>query len=291
MESFSPDSTEVQKKINDSSKITKDGKACLSDHEIHKIAEKFGLTPLEIEVAALKIQIIPTRYQRNISTITPREQIQLIQSAVAIIGCGGLGGHISELITRLGIGDIVLVDGDQFDESNLNRQLLCTEHSIGTGKAVKAAERVEHIHSSIRSQTYSLFFHANNIKEIICNCQVVVDALDNIPDRFVLQKACREMNIPLVHGAVHGLYGQISTLFPEDPGFELIYGSSERFKELDWSRKEKTSVPSMTPALIASLQATEVMKILLKRDHLLRNRLLFINLEIPKMNMIELNNS
>ena len=258
----------------------------ISAKEIKKITQKFNYPCREVEIIALKEGIIPLRYQGNLDSISVSEQIKLLCSSVAVIGAGGLGGNILELLSRLGIGELIIADGDKFNESNLNRQLLSTEENIGKSKVKGAIERIKKINSAIKITGYALLIDSENIKEIIQGVELAIDALDSIPSRFILEKACRELKIPLVHGAVDGFNGQVSTIFPQDKGLELIYGSLKKFT----GQKKATnlSVPAVTPALIASLQVEEVVKILLQRGKPLRNKLLYINLEDCDVEILKL---
>jgi len=273
-------------KIKEKSINKENGFSVISIDETKEIARRCHLSPIEVEIAALREEIMPERYQRNYNTISYSEQIKLLHSRVAIIGCGGLGGSIVELLARLGIGKLTLVDGDVFSENNLNRQLLCSEENISKSKAEAAAERIKQINPNIRTRTYSRFIDSVNIHEIIQETDLAVDALDNISDRFILEKACQKKRIPFIHGAVEGLNGQVSTIFPQDKGLELIYGPSKKHNKQ--KKGSRISVLSPTPALIASLQVQEVIKVLLKRGTILRKKLLFINLEDLDINILEL---
>ncbi len=258
----------------------------ISIDEILIIAKKYSLTPLEIEIAALQSEVLPSRYERNYDSISFSEQLHLLRSNVAVVGCGGLGGNVIEMFARLGIGNLVVIDGDIFNESNLNRQLLCTENSIAENKALTAAARIKHINTSISTTVYSQFIKPENIKTIIRDVDLVVDALDNIPSRLVLEKSCKELKIPLIHGAINKFYGQVSTILPGDKGFEVIYGSLENYKVNNV--KNRVSVPSFTPAMVASFQVAEATKVILKRGNLLQNKLLLINLETMDINVLEI---
>ncbi|MDD3819104.1 MAG: ThiF family adenylyltransferase, partial [Actinomycetota bacterium] len=112
-----------------------DGISIISVSQVKKIARNYNLSPKEVEIAALLEEIIPARYRRNFNTINFAEQITLLISKVAVVGCGGLGGNVIELLARLGVGTILAIDGDIFQESNLNRQILCTERDLGRDKA------------------------------------------------------------------------------------------------------------------------------------------------------------
>jgi len=259
---------------------------CVSVNQVKEIARKFQTKSREIEISALQNNIIPERYQRNLGVISPSEQAKLLQSKVVIIGAGGLGGTVLELLTRIGIGKLIIVDKDIIVDSNLNRQILSTEKNLGQSKTEFAVKRVKEINSSIEITGHSTFVNSNNVKEIIKGAEVVVDALDNLPSRFVLQKACRDLKIPLVHGAIAGFNGQLTTIFPEDKGLKLIYGSD---RDLPEHGSEVTlGAPTVSPALIASLEAQEVIKILLKRGKLFRNKLLYLDIENATIEILNL---
>jgi molybdopterin/thiamine biosynthesis adenylyltransferase len=263
-----------------------DGIPTISISRVKKIARNFNVSPKEVEIAALLEEITPERYRRNFNTIDFAEQITLLISKVAVVGCGGLGGNIIELLARLGVGTILAIDGDIFQESNLNRQILCTERDLGREKVATAIEKIKHTNSSICIQSHSHFIDSENIAHLICNSDVVVDALDNIPSRFVLEKACKELKIPLIHGAINGLQGQVSTIFPGDKGLIIIYGPEEKYQK--FPPDNCITSLSITPSLVASLQVAEVLKVLLRRGKLLRNKLLLINLEENDFNILEI---
>lgn len=254
--------------------------------QVKTLAHKFQLPGREIEILALQHNIIPERYHRNLGVISPSEQVKLLQSRVAIIGVGGLGGTVLELFARQGIGELIIVDKDIVGDSNLNRQILSTETNLGQSKAEVATKRVKEINSSIEITGYSTSVDRENVKEIIKDSAVVVDALDNLPSRFILQSACQDLKIPLVHGAVAGFNGQLTTIFPQDKGLELIYGSKEKLPE--HGSEAELGAPTVIPALIASLEAQEVIKILLKRGSLFRNKLLYLDIEEGTVDILNL---
>ena len=258
----------------------------LSVNQVKEIAFKYKVKTREIEILALHNNIIPERYQRNLGVISPLEQVKLLQSKVAIIGAGGLGGTILELLTRIGIGKLIIADKDIIVDSNLNRQILSNETNLGQSKTDAAVKRVKEINSSVEIVGHSVFINSDNIKKIIKRAEVVVDALDNLPSRFVLQKACQNLKIPLVHGAIAGFNGQLTTIFPEDKGLELIYGSNTDLPE--HGSEVELGAPTVTPALIASLEAQEVIKILLKRGKLFRNKLLYLDIEDGTVEILNL---
>ena len=258
----------------------------VSVNKVKEMVNKFQLPSRKIEILALQNNIIPERYQRNLGVINPSEQLRLLKSKVAIIGAGGLGGTVLELLSRMGIGELIIADKDIIEDSNLNRQILSNEINLGQDKAEVAIRRIKEINSSVEITGHSVFIDSKNVKRIIEGADVVVDALDNLPVRFMLQGACRELNIPLVHGAIAGFNGQLTTIFPQDKGLELIYGSNKNLPE--HGSEVTLGAPTVTPALIASLEAQEVIKILLKRGKLFRNKLLYLDIENGTMGILKL---
>ena len=250
-----------------------------------KLASAFQLPKREVEVVALENEIIPRRYLRNIGTIGIKGQTKLLKSKVAVVGLGGLGGAAIELLARLGVGQIIVIDGDVFEESNLNRQLLATEENIGEEKTLSAVRRVTKINSSVEVYPHQVMADEGEFKEILKGTDVIVDALDTFSARSALQRAAKNLNVPLVHGAIAGFVGEVSTIFPEDPGLDSVFSSSQKVE-----RGAETSLgtPTATPIMVAALQVQEVVKVLLKIGKPLRNRLLFLDCETSSIEIIEL---
>ena len=219
---------------------------------------------------------IKERYIRNFNTFSEKEQNRLIKSHVSIIGLGGLGGGVCEMLARTGVGNLTLIDGDSFDESNLNRQILSTENLIGTSKALAAADRVHAINSSVSVNHVVKYADDSNLYDLIKHSDLAVDCLDTIDSRFVLEKAARKADIPIVSGAIAGVSGQVTVFFPKDTGYELIYGKKSRNRS--HGVETETGNISYCAMLIASIQASECIKILLDRGDILRNKMMIIDL-------------
>lgn len=211
------------------------------------------------------------RYDRNIGTITIEDQAVLACKSVCVVGCGGLGGGVIENLTRMGVGEITVVDGDVFDESNLNRQVLSNEENLGNSKAVEAAEQMSRINSEITFVAITDLLNADNAEAIIHGSDVVVDALDNVETRLILERACEKLNIPLVHGAIGGWNGQVGIVMPGSRILSQLY--SEQSAEND-----SPTNPSFTPAVVSALQAAEAIKLMLCMEEALINKLLIIDL-------------
>lgn len=223
------------------------------------------------------------RYDRNKETITAEEQDVLLKSKVCVIGCGGLGGYVIEELSRIGIGYITVVDGDVFEESNLNRQLLSNIEVLNKSKASTAEERIKKVNPEVVVNVIKTRFEKSNAQEIIKGHDVIVDALDNIESRFLIQEKAEELGIPFVHGAIAGFYGQVLTVFPGDKTLDKIYLAKT-------GKGVETVVgnPAFTPAIVASLQTCEVIKLILKKGELLRNKILIIDLLKQEYNKIDL---
>lgn len=215
--------------------------------------------------------------------LSPAENQSLAMKKVCVVGCGGLGGYIIEMLARLGVGFITAVDGDKFDESNLNRQLLCKENSLGINKAKVAKQRMALVNSLVTMTTYPHKLTRENALDILGGHDVIMDALDNIETRFILQKMAEKLQIPLIHGAIAGWYGQVSTIFPGDMTLNKIYLN----KDLQGVEK-RLGNPSFTPPLVASIQVSEAVKILIGRGELLRGKMLFIDTLELEYNLVEL---
>ena len=237
-------------------------------------AMRFGVTVHEVEKYILDQGYLPARYQRNRQTISLEDQRRLCNSRVTVIGCGGLGGYVLEELARLGVGEIVAVDHDVFEEHNLNRQVLATVEQLGRNKADVAAERMAAVNPAVRIITYKEAFSQDNGLRILEGSHVAVDALDRIQIRLLLSSFCRDLGIPLVHGAICGWFGQVTTQYPGDNTLEVLYRSCTQDRGMETTYGN----PSFTPAVIASLQVAEVCKVLVERGQSLRRRVLALNL-------------
>lgn len=239
-----------------------------------ELAKELNMPRREIQIAALESGIVPGRYLRNMGTVGVAGQLRLLSSTVAVVGCGGLGGLVVELLARMGVGRLVLVDGDVFEDNNLNRQVLCTEADLGKPKVMAAYERALAVNAAVEVRCHKVRLTKENAASLLQGADVVVDALDNLPSRFALEEAAKTLHIPLVHGAIAGFLGQVLTVFPDDPGLAEIYGppgTRERGVEVE------TGNPAATPALVASFQVQEVVKLLTGVGEPLRRRLLYID--------------
>jgi molybdopterin/thiamine biosynthesis adenylyltransferase len=236
-------------------------------------AERFGGSVADLEGEALDAGLLPARYQRNRETVTISDQLRLFRSRVVVIGCGGLGGYLVEELARIGVGTLVVVDPDVFEEHNLNRQLLSSPARLGKAKVEVARDRVREINPAVTVVARRDAFRRENAHDLLPGASLVLDGLDNVLTRRDLAAACRDLSLPLVHGAIAGWYGQVAVQLP---GTDLspLLPPTRGGKGVE----AKLGNPSFTPAVVASLQVAEATKVLLGRGKPLAGRTLFVDL-------------
>ncbi len=237
-------------------KLTK-GK-CIDLAEAQKAANTFDCSLRDIEKLALNHSILPARFQRN--GLSCSDQLKLLQSKVAIIGCGGLGGRNAELLARIGIGRLILTDPDIFSESNLNRQIFCTTETIGCNKVDIVSRALQKINPALETVLHVSPFNTLSIH----SADIVIDALDSSTARKKLSVLCRNHSIPMIHGAVKKWYGQVGIEQPANSLIDTLYPQAT----------ENTPAPNvipMTVSLVASLQTAEACKLILGTGSPLRD--------------------
>jgi molybdopterin-synthase adenylyltransferase len=230
---------------------------------------------------------LPGRYLRNLKTISETDQEALASSTVAIVGCGGLGGYIAEELARLGVGHLILIDGDKLEVSNLNRQIMATEKNLGQWKVEAAQERLQNINSNTKVTVFKEWFDENKKNELLSGAHLVCDALDSLTYRVALERACHELDLPLVYASIAGWYGMIGVSFPGDQIVARLFGKGERGVERMWGN------PAFTPAVLASLSVAEAVKILIGRPVSLRWAWLYVDLlsmEFERFEILDSNN-
>jgi molybdopterin/thiamine biosynthesis adenylyltransferase len=254
--------------------------------DVLELAEMYATEPKEVEIAALARQIVPERYVRNLNAFCIDDQINLLKSHVCIVGAGGLGGGVIETLARAGVGKLVLIDGDCFEEHNLNRQLMSSEIVLGKSKVEVAKKRVESINASISVTAHLVFLDETCADKLIGDCHVVVDCLDNIHSRLTVEKAAKKKGIPMVTAAVAGSSGHLTTVFPEDKGLSLIYGDAEEAPE----KGAETSLGCLPNAVmfLSAMESSEVLKILTGSGSLLRNKLMVVDLAANSFDVFQL---
>lgn len=215
---------------------------------------------------------LPPRYQRNYKSISVEDQARLAQTTVAIVGCGGLGGSMAEEFSRLGIGSLILVDGDCIEESNLNRQLFALEKNLGQPKVEAARDRLQAVNSSVQLTLIPHWFDESTAEDFFRGAHLVCDALDSISRRVSLERACHRLDLPLVYAGIAGWYGLLGVSLPGDYSVSRIFRQGEKGMEKTWGN------PAFTPAVIASMSVVEAVKLIIGRESSLRYKWLHVDL-------------
>jgi len=274
----------LQARIRESAEA-EDGIEAIALDRVRALAREFDVSPREVELAALEARVLPRRYLRSLGTVGWEGQANLLRSTVAVVGLGGLGGSVVEGLARMGVGRLIVVDGDVFLDHNLNRQVLSAEAGLGLLKAEVARARIAQINAAVEVIVHSEEATRENLPRLLEGAEVVVDALDRLPTRLMLQEVAQEMGIPMVHGAIAGYFGQVMTIFPGDEGLRALYGGGSVPQQ---GIEVQLGCPAATPMMVAAWQVQEVMKILLGRGQLLRHKMLFMDAEAGTVEFLEI---
>lgn len=260
----------------------KEIKRNVSNKMICELSKSNNVSIRTIESDMLKHNILPYRYSRNIKTLSIEDQQLLSRAKVAVVGCGGLGGYIVEELTRIGVGYLTIMDGDSFEETNLNRQIGSMTDTLGKPKAQVLKERMGKVNGAVEVKAINEKLTVENAVDFLSAHDVVVDALDNVEGRMIVQNACSTLGIPFIHGAIGGWYIQVTTIYPGDNTLEKLYKDQQKGIEKDLGN------PSFTPPLAASIQVAEAIKLLTKKGEILKNKVLFGDLLNMEFTIIEM---
>jgi len=248
-------------------------------------ARSYGMDAFAVESAILDARLLPARYARNVGSLGLEGQRALHEARVLVAGCGGLGGHLIQGLARLGVGCIVAVDPDVFDESNLNRQALCTTANLGQPKALEAARQAVLINPACRVRPHRERFAPTNADTLLGGVDLALDGLDSVSARIALSEACARNGIPLVHAAVAGWYGQVSTQPGSTPGTQsssagtgvAVASVARLYRPVaataDHGDEQRLGNQVYGPAFAAAIQLAEACKLITGRTPALGNRL------------------
>jgi molybdopterin/thiamine biosynthesis adenylyltransferase len=209
------------------------------------------------------------RYDRQIMMpeIGEEGQERLKRARVFVAGAGGLGSPVSIYLAVAGVGKIRIVDHDTVDLTNLNRQILHRDGDLGSRKVDSAVDKLRGLNPYVEVEAIGDTINVDNVLRLVEGFDLIVDAMDNLPTRYLLNKAAIDRNIPFFHGAVRGLEGRVMTVIPgETACLRCMYRGPVP--------EEKFPVIGVAPAVIGAVQATEVIKYIVGMGDLLKNRLL-----------------
>jgi molybdopterin-synthase adenylyltransferase len=241
-----------------------------------------GRSLARVELAALELGIVPERYLRNGDTYSLAEQIRLNGSHAAMFGLGGLGGHALEILARSGVGHIRAADGDEFQPSNLNRQLLCTRRSINGYKAAAAAARVKLLNPAVDFKPVAAFLDEGLMGRFLAGADLALDALGGLRDRPALLRQAAHAGIPLVTAAVAGQAGYVATVLPGATGPADLFGAGGEGAE------DTLGTPAPAVVAAAALMSAEALNILCGRAPRLAGAMLVFDLEAMSFETVRL---
>jgi molybdopterin-synthase adenylyltransferase len=207
---------------------------------------------------------------RQKGIISKDEQLNLLNSQITVIGCGGIGGATTEMLARMGVGKLRIVDKDVFEISNINRQIMSNSKSVGRPKTEISKERLESINPSLKVEAFNQELNDKNVFKILKGSQIAIDALDNLLTRIILSRCSEKLDIPFIHGAIHGTMGQVTVFNRSTPSYEQLFKLPSQGKELTDEiilkvsnlSKEVPPVIGPVPNIVGCLQAFEAVKII-----------------------------
>jgi adenylyltransferase/sulfurtransferase len=223
------------------------------------------------------------RYQRQIMIqgFGKEGQEKLKRARVFLAGAGGLGSPAAIYLTAAGIGGIRVIDSDTVDLSNLNRQVLHWTRDTGKLKVESAKRKLRALNPEVKIESINDRLTAENIDDVVKGCDAIIDAVDNLATRYLLNRTALAKKIPLFHGAVAGFEGRAMTVLPgQSACLMCLYQGVDIVV--------KTPVIGTSPAIIAGIQVTEVIKYLTDIGQLLTNRFLVydgLNMRFAEINV------
>lgn len=203
-------------------------------------------------------------------------QRRLLDAHVALVGVGGLGSAAALYLAAAGVGRLTLIEADNVERSNLQRQVIYRDSDIGLKKVEQAEKALKALNPSINVFSRNIRLGAENAVENLKKHHVVIDGTDNFPTRYVINQACYQLNIPWVYGAAEGLAGQLSVFWPNKapgkyPCYRCLYPASG---SIAGGGCATTGVLGMVPGIIGQLQAVEAVKLITGLGQPLLGRLL-----------------
>ncbi len=227
------------------------------------------------------------RYNRHIilPEIGREGQAKLNKAKVLVIGAGGLGSPVLTYLGAAGIGNIGIVDNDVVSLSNLQRQILYKTSEINQIKAHKAKERLLENNPDIIIETFITRLNSDNSVEIAKGYDIIVDCTDNYDSRYIIDAASKLLGIPMVYGSISKFSGQVSVFnYRGSKSYKDLFNEKPNIDENDTSR---LGVLGILPGIIGSIQANEVVKIVLNMQGVLKNKLFLLDTKTMETNIIE----
>ena len=220
----------------------------------------------------------PNRYIRQtaLKEFGPQAQKKLLKSRVLVVGAGGLGVPVLQYLNSMGVGTLGVVEQDVVSISNLHRQVLYTERDLGKPKLEVAFKKLKAQNSATRLRGYDTFLMASNALDIIKDYDIVIDASDNFPTRYLINDACVILNKPFVYGGLQGFEGQVSVFnYKGGPTYRCLFPNMPTIDEIP--NCNINGVLGVLPGIIGNLQALETVKMITGIGEVLIGKLLLFN--------------
>ena len=206
---------------------------------------------------------------RQMSIVTKSQQTRFKDAKIGVVGCGGIGGGTILMLARMGLGDLTIIDKDEYDLSNLNRQAISSLETIGLSKSASTKERVRITNPYTKVTAFDETLTEDNIEKVFGDRDIIIDALDNLYTRVIVSRFARENDIPFIHGAIHGTQGQVSVFTNDTPSYEELFSLPSKDKELGEETKAEIGkltkgVPPVigpVPNIVGCLEAFEAYKL------------------------------
>ena len=214
------------------------------------------------------------RYKRHIMLpeIGTEGQKKLIKAKVLVVGAGGLGCPALQYLTAAGVGVLGVMDDDVVNESNLQRQLLYGSGDIGKLKAIVAKQRLIESNDLSTYNVLNIKLNRKNVLDVVKDYDIVVDATDNFPSRYLINDACVILNKPMVYGAIYKFQGQVTVFnYKGGPSYRCLHPRPPKPHEA--AQPEEEGVIGVLPGIVGSLQANEVIKIIIRKGEVLSGKL------------------
>jgi molybdopterin/thiamine biosynthesis adenylyltransferase len=219
----------------------------------------------------MKDYLIPKQFVDNLGVMSKEEYIQIENAKVLIVGLGGLGGNFANNLVRLGVKHLKLVDFDKFEEQNLNRQIFSNTDTIGLFKVKVIKKELQKINSECHIDISTSRIEDINL-EMLIEYDYIIDAVDNPKIKIYLAELSEKLNIPLLHGACAGWYGQIGWISPGSKLIHELYGNESAGIEKDLKN------PSFMPSAVSAIMTSEFLKMIQNSDEVTINELLLVDI-------------
>jgi len=207
-------------------------------------------------------------------------QKEMARASVLVVGVGGLGSVVCTYLTAAGIGKLRIIDPDTVSLHNLQRQVLYRENQIGKSKVLEAAKQLRLLNSTVEIEAINDYFCETNAVDLIKDVDIVVDATDNFKSRYLINDVCVELDKPFVYGAISEFTGQLAVFnYQKGATYRCLFPDEQAVVR---SQKQSVGVMGVLPAVVGSLQANEVIKLITQCGEILANKLFCIDLQNNK---------